>query len=426
MSSSYEFWLLDDTGRRITLLQKMSFFSYSRSVVGFGTIEVGIPYREYIQQVPVMFQPDWRIDVWRSPKIGVPKRREGMYLLRKPRIYTRETDAMQIIIFYGRDCKDLVNRRHVIQAAGTSYTRKSDAIDDMMKAIVREQMLYGSALDVDGVSDNSRAYPQDEFFVAGDLSLGPLYSKTFPERNVMDVLRELQDASRQLYEKNPLSNQKIYFDVVPVDLRSMIYYILDEETGDPILDESGEPLVDEQSVDTSADIGFRFVTYAGLYGQDRTDALVFSVENNNVKDIEYSENYLEEKNSAIVKGFGRGDSRDWVVVDNSSAIGTSRWNRIEVFVDASTEPDQDRLEDFGYPALDENSVKKMISCTFLNVGGSEDTPESLYGVQWDLGDLLPVYYVNRYFSVEVEIVHVAMDENGIETITGRSDISDAN
>lgn len=373
-----------------------------------------------------MFQPDWRVDVWRSPKIGVPKRREGMYLLRKPRIYTRESDAMQIIILYGRDCKDLVNRRHVIQPAGTAYTRKSDYIDDMMKAIVREQMLYGTATDVDMVVDNSRAYPQDEFFVAGDLSLGPLHTKTFPERNVMDILRELQDASRQLYETNPLTNKKIYFDVMPVDLRSMIYYILDEVTATPILDEQGEPLVDESSVDATADIGFRFVTYAGLYGQDRTDGLVFSIENNNIRDIEYSENYLEERNSAVVKGFGRGDSRDWVVVDNSPAIGMSRWNRVEVFVDASTEPDQTRLEDFGYPALDEHSVKKMISGTFLNVPGSDDTPESLYGVQWDLGDLLPVYYVNRYFSVEVEIVYVAMDESGAETITGRSEIDNAN
>lgn len=422
MSSSYEFWLLDDTGRRITLLQKLSFFSYSRSTRGFGTIEIGMPYREYIEKVPTIFQPDWRIDVWRSPKIGIPKRREGMYLLRKPRIYTRVEDAMQIIVFYGRDCKDLVNRRHVVQPAGTAYTRKSDYIDDMMKAIVREQMLYGSATDVDMVVDNSRAYPQDEFFVAGDLSLGPLHTKTFPERNVMDILRELQDASRQLYEKTPLTNKKIYFDVVPVDLRTMIFYILDEETGTPILDEQGDPLVDESSVDTTSDIGFRFVTYAGLYGQDRTDGLVFSVENNNIRDIEYSENHLDEKNSAVVKGFGRGDSRDWVVVDNPPAINASRWNRVEVFVDASTEPDQTRLEDFGYPALDEHSVKKMISGTFLNVQGSEDTPESLYGIQWDLGDLLPVYYVNKYFAVEVEIVHVAIDESGVETITGRSEI----
>jgi len=94
-------------------------------------------------------------------------------------------------------------------------------------------------------------------------------------------------------------------------------------------------------------------------------------------------------------------------------------------VDASTEPDQTRLEDFGYPALDEHSVKKLISGTFLNVQGSDDTPESLYGVQWDLGDLLPVYYVNRYFAVEVEIVYVAMDESGVETITGRSEIDNA-
>lgn len=424
MSSSYEIWLLDDTGKRITLFQNYSFFSYARSVKGFGTFEIGMPYELYRKSVPIFFQPDWRIDVWRSPKTGVPMRREGMFLLRMPRLYTRE-DGMDIIVLYARDTKDLINRRHVIQPAGTSYTRKQDYIDDMMKEIVRQQMLYGTATDADMVVDYTRAYPQDEFFVAGDVSLGPLYSKTFAERNVMDILRELQDASWQLYEINPV-NQKIYFDVVPVDLRAMILYILDEEDGTAILDESGNPILDESSIDTNSNIGFRFETYAGLYGKDRSDGVVFSKANNNAKDISYSVNHFDEKNSAIVKGFGRGDSREWAVVDNTQAINQSRWNRIETFVDASTEPDQTRLEDFGYPALDANIPKEDLNATFLNVAGSEDTPESLYGIQWDLGDILPVYYADKKFLVEVQIVYVSMNDEGNETITGRSEVGDVN
>lgn len=426
MASSYEIWLLDDTGRRMTLLRDFSFFSYSRSVRGFGTFEIGIPYESYIQQVPAFFQPDWRIDVWRSPKTGVPMRREGMYLLRMPRLYTREEDAMDMIVLSGRDLKDLVNRRHVVQPAGTPYTRKEDYIDDMMKAIVREQMLFGTATDVDMAVDATRAYPEDEFFVAGDVSLGPLYSKTFAERNVMDILRELQDASRQLYETNPLVNRKIYFNVVPVDLRGLVLYILDEADGTPILDEAGNPILDESSNSSNADIGFRFETYAGLYGVDRTDGVVFSKQNNNIRDVSYSISHFDERNSAIVKGFGRGDSREWVVVDNTKAINASRWNRVEIFVDASTEPDQDRLEDFGYPALDEHAPEEKLNATFLNIGGSDDTPESLYGIQWDLGDLLPVYYANRLFQVEVEIVYVAVNDQGTENITGRSEINDGN
>lgn len=421
MSSTYEHWLLDDTGRRITLLRNFSFFSYSKSVNGFGAFEIGLPFDEYIKSVPTMFQPDWRIDVWRSPKTGVPMRREGIFLLRLFRIYTRE-DGVQIIVLYGRDAKDLLNRRHIIQPAGTSYTRKQDYIDDIMKAVVREQTLYGTATGVEMTVDYDRAYPQDEWLVQPDHSLGPLFAMAFAERNVMDVLKQLQDASRRLRNSDPTLYRKIYFDVEAVDLRALVIYILDEEHSTPILDEAGLPILDETSNESNADIGFRFITKAGLFGQDRTDGVVFSIENNNVKDIAYSVNRFEEKNSVIVKGFGRGDSREWTIVDNQDAINESRWNRIETFHDASTEPDQDRLDDYGYPVLNENKAIEKISCTFLNTEGSADTPESLYGIQWDLGDLLPVYYAGQWFAVEVDVVYVAVDENGAENITGRTEV----
>lgn len=421
MASTYEFWLLDDRGRRMVLLRNMSFFSYSKSVNGFGALEIGFPYRDYVKLVPTVFQPDWRIDVWRSPKTGVPMRREGMWLLRMPRMYTRE-DGTQIIVIYGRDAKDLLQRRYIIQPAGTSYTRKQDNIDDMMKALVREQCLWGTATGVEMTVDYDRPYPEDEFLVQGDHALGPIIARTFSERNLMDSLKELQDASRRLYQVDSTVNRKIYFDVVAVDLRGWIIEILDEQTGTAILDEQGEALLDESSNSSGADIGFMFITKAGLYGQDRTDGIPFSIENNNIKEVAYAVNRFEERNSVIVKGFGRGDSREWAIVDDSDAIRQSRWNRIEAFHDASTEPDQTRLEDFGYPVLSENKAKETISCTFLNVGGSDDTPESLYGIQWDLGDLLPVYYADKWFAVEVEVVYVAMDENGMETITGRTEV----
>jgi len=53
---------------------------------------------------------------------------------------------------------------------------------------------------------------------------------------------------------------------------------------------------------------------------------------------------------------------------------------------------------------------------------AQNTPESLYGIQWDLGDLLPVWYADKWFAVEVEVVYVAMDENGAENITGRTEV----
>ena len=424
MPATYELWLLDDAGKRITLFQNMAFFSYARTVKGFGTILIGIPYRDFREQVFPVFEPDRRVDVWRSAGTGIPLRWEGTYLLRMPKIYTRVTDNMQMISFYGRDAKDLLRRRVVIQAAGFPQTRKTDYIDDMMKEIVSEQMLYGSALDETGVVDNRRAWPEDEFLVQGEVSLGPSFTATFADRKVLDVLKELQDASFQLREDNPLVNSKIYFDIIPFDAQGRIIYILDEETGTPMMGEmDGDFLLDEQSLETSAEQGFMFVTFADLRGQDRTgSALIFSVENNNIEAPRYIHDFMDEENSIIVKGFGRGDSRATEIVNDDQRIAASRWNLCEGFEDASTEPDQDNLSDFGYARLHEGRPKEDISAVFLNVPGSDDTPRSLYGVDWDLGDLLPVQYAEKRFSVEVTIVYVAVDDTGAETITGRSDI----
>lgn len=420
MSSSYEFWLTDDTGRRIILITNISFFSYARTTRGLGSFEIGVPYQDWIKKVHPFFEPDRRVEIWRSPAKDIPMRQEGIYFLRKPRVYTRE-DGVQMLVMYGRDPKDLLNRRWIIQAAGTSYTRKTDYIDDMMKDIVREQMLYNSARDPDGVLSPSRYMPQGEFLVQADLSLGPSVDYNFADRNVLDVLNELKDASFQLAE-GVAANQRIYFDVVPADVGDIADEILEEDSSNPILDESGAALLAETSVSALAFVGFRFETYAGLYGIDRTADLVFSVENENLERPDYTIDHLDERNSVIVKGFGRGDSRPWEIVD-SDGVTSSRWNRYETFKDGSQEPDQDRLAELGYEELWSGRPQEKINATFLNVPGSPTSPRSLYGVDWDLGDLLTVSYAGKQFDVEVEIVYVAVNEAGVENIIGRNDVN---
>ena len=169
--------------------------------------------------------------------------------------------------------------------------------------------------------------------------------------------------------------------------------------------------------------GFEFVTWADLRGQDRTgSALIFSVENNNLKEPYYTLNYMEQENSIIVKGFGRGDSRAVDIVQDAQAINASRWNLCEGYVDASTEPEQANLFNYAYPKLYAGAPQEEISCIFLNVPRSKDTPRSLYGVDWDLGDLLSVSYADKIINVEVLVAYVAVDDRGRETITGQNGI----
>jgi len=394
--ATYELWLTDDAGRRMFLLEKYASFAYSRSAFYLSTLQINFSFKEWNAMVKPFFRPDWRIDVWRSPAYGYPMRREEMYMLRKPEVYERGEDGVQMIMLRGRNGIDLLNRRYVIQYADTAYTVKTDYIDDLMKAIVREQCLYGSCLDYTGVVDNDRAYPQGEFTVQDDLSLGTSTKLSFADRNVLDVVKELMELSINMNYADP-TNRKIFYGVVPVELSSSATL--------------AEP---------NAKTGYEFRTFADLRGTDRTDGIEYSVENGNLKTPMYIESHFDEVNAVFVKGQGMDGARAVLEVENLSLISKSRWNRCENVRTATYEDDVSGLQGEGDIALGEGRPIFNLDSVFLNSPGSKNTPRSLYGLDWDMGDLLPVNYAGKQFNIEVINVYVSVNEEGVETITGRN------
>ena len=394
--ATYEFWLMDDAGRRLFLLDKPANFSYSRSALYLSTLQIGFTFKEWAAKVNPFFTPDLRIDIWRSPADGYPLKREDTYMLRKPEVYTR-ADGVQMIMLRGRDGMDLLNRRVVIQYEDTTYTKKTDYLDDIMKQIVRDQMLYDNCRDYAGVIDNDRAYPYGEFTVDQDHSFGPSITHAFAGRRVLDILRELNELSFSMHADDT-TNRKIYFGVVPVDLSGSINSLQ-------------EP---------AAKTGYQFRTYPDLRGIDRTKGVEFSVENGNIDTPMYIESHLDEVNAVIVMGQGTNEARAVQEIENLTLIGKSRWNRCEDVRTATFETDASGLTSAGMVALGEGRPVISLDCAFLNSPGSRNTPRSLYGIDWDLGDLLPVSYAGKQFQIEVINIYVSVDENGVETISGRT------
>jgi len=388
MGATYEFWLTDDSGNKMFLLDKYSSVYYTRCCNILSTIQMSFAFKEWFSQVKPFFQPDWRIDVWRCPGQGYPMRREEMYMLRKAEIYTRKSDGIQMIILRGRNGMELLNRRSVIQFEETSYTDKTDYIDDMMKEIVREQCLYGSCLNISGAVDNDRGFPVDEFVVQEDLSLGPETTLSCPDRVVFDIVKELRETSFALNYSDE-TKRKIYYSVSP--------FIM-----------------------TDGRVGYRFETYADLRGADRTNGVIFSVENGNMLEPTYEENHYDEINACYAKGQGLENERLTYELENLTLIQKSRWNRCEEVRTATNEDGEDGLITAANTALAEGRPIFMLDATFLNTPGSEYTPRSLYGIDWDMGDLIPVNYAGKQFDIEICSVGVSIDEDGSESIIGRS------
>ena len=362
MSAAYEFWLTDDAGRKMFLLEDFAFASYSRSTRGYGTILFGMPLDSYLPQAPIIFQPDWRIDVYRSPDYGVLKRRESSYLLRKFRIYDR-VDGVRMIEFFGRSPIDLLRRQSIQYVAdGATLTGK---IDDLMKDLVT-----GAYVPI------ANLYTPGEFSVESKVALGPTETITPYGKVLLDVITDLKNTS---FGRNSVStaNRKIYFDVV-----------------------EGPGLTNG--------FGYMFRTYADRRGMDRTKGVVFSAENGNLRQPEYYEDYLDEITACVVNSS--------VSVQNSDRY-LSRWNMITRWKSSvSTDASANAAE--AAQILSENGKKISLGAYFLSTPGSPNQPQSLYGVDWDLGDLLPVQYAGKNIQTDVEIVWVSVNEDGEENIVG--------
>lgn len=395
MSARHEFWLTDDGGRRLAILNKLLWISYTRSVSLLSVLNFGLLFKEFPPGLDPWRGVDWRLEAWRAPAEDAPLRLEDTFMLRKPEVYTRN-DSTTIIRFYGRNGIDLLNRRMVIQRAGSQWATKTDYADDLMKAVVREQMLYGSAVDEDGVQDNSRSFPRNEFRVQSDTSDGPTMQRSFNEKKVMDVLREIKDGTFQLNVNDP-ANNRIFFNVRPVD-------------------------ISQADTDYGALMGWEFETRSGLFGSDRTGEMEFSLLNENMEGPSYGESHLEEVNAVYVGGNGRGSTQIIQSVEDTVRIEASRWNRVENWISASGEADNSGLLNQGYAELEKGKPEKQLSLTFLNTPGGDGKPRSLYGVDWDLGDRLRVNYARRQFNAEVNMVYVSIDENGKEIVTGRNEV----
>jgi len=370
LSASYEFWLTDDAGKRITLLKNFSFASYSRSTRGLGVIQLGLPLKEHLDHAPTIFQPDWRIDVWRSPEIGYQKRREGSFFLRKFQIYNRSEDDMNMIKFFGRSPLDILRRWSVYSVVEANY-KKTDYIDDMMKSIVTQEFITGA-----------HTVPAGEFTVDGDLGLGPSITHTFLGKNVQDIITELKAIS---FNKNAVTpaSRRIFYDVV-------------------------------EGPGQTGGFGYIFRTYADLRGSDRSGTgLVFSVENGNLRSPEYFEDYLDQITVARV---------NTVVVSNSDAY-LSRWNSIMNYRNGDI-TDAASSSSIGNQMLADDKKEISFGAYFLSTPGSPRQPRSLYGIDWDLGDLLPVQYAGINKNVEVEIVWISVNESGEENIVGSNRVGE--
>jgi hypothetical protein len=363
IGGEYQIFLKRDTGERIALLDPDTLsFAYTNVVNGLGPFSLHLPAsfdRDLIAR-------NRRVEFWRKPPGGSFRRDYVGLITRHFRSQARGGNIVREI--GGSSLNVLLKRRIVAYAAGgvhLPYSKKTDQIDDMMKAIVRENL--GS------LANTTRQLSSSLFSVEADAGLGPSITRQFSMDNVFTLLNSLSANARA-------EGTEIYFEIVP-----------------------------------TTETQFEFRTYVGQPGQDRTASsgispLVFSFERENVSEMSLDEDWEDEINVFQVGGQGEADRRTLLTVNTYSAIQDAL-ARAEGFYDGrNISPDATALQDAGHAELLQHRALKRLTAKIVNA------PGALYQKDWWFGDRVTLSFDGLQVDALIRSVSVARDGNFRESI----------
>lgn len=358
MSTTYTIVVHTPIGTQLAEVSRFNRLEYvlTENAVGAVSLTMAepIPYNWY--------QRDTIIEIWRSVDGRAPHLEgETVWFVRRPEDVLAESGA-ETHTLTAYDAKDLLRRRIVAYRATTSQSQKTAPYDNMIKAIVRDNL---SSSATDPLRDLGLW-----FSVAPDLSLTTSFTKGFSFRNVLMVLQEIAEACAG-------AGTYLSFDIVKTSVA-------------PIL-------------------SLEFRTYVGQRGVDHRyptsgSPVLVSPEIGNIATAHIVDDSTQEVNVAYGGGAGQELARSLRLAVDQRAYA-SPWNRIEVFMDWANATDAEI--DASLLALIRNGVPRR---TFT--GTLTDTTGVRYGVHYGWGDIVTAQYRGQVFNCRVNPVQVVIDDLG--------------
>lgn len=276
------------------------------------------------------------------------------WLVRKPDRSLTESGEQRIGVT-AFDPRDLLRRRVVPVA---SQATKTGPADDLMKAIVREQFV--------SASDTARNLGS-LFSVASDTSDAPSITIEFANRVVLDVLRDIAAASAA-------AGTYLAFDVVPIGS------------------------------------SFEFRTYTDVWGVDRRSSVMLSAEMGTLANVSVSNDWTDEVTAVYGAGRGEGAAALTAVATDNARIALSPFGRIERYTSASNATTAAALQAAVTAELQAGRPREQFTARLV------EQPDTCYGVDLSLGDLVTAEHEGTRYDCRVEPVRIVLDEDGSETV----------
>jgi hypothetical protein len=370
-----EIYLCDPTGVRIEALDYITSYKYALIANNYSPFSIMLPAKFDRKKIRL----DNIIEIWRGHEPGTLRLDYCGFL--RAWLFGDE-NGLEYTELHGVSPLHLLTRRIVANYAGSAQASMTDQADDMVKAIVKDQL--GS----DAVGARDLTSVGGGFTIQADLADGQSITKGFSWKNVLEICQEIADASAR-------AGTEVYFDVVPIVASSV----------------------------TGA-IAFQFRTYTGQRGSDRTqdsESPVFvGTEWGNFQNGSLYYDYTDEKNYVYVMGAGEGNLRETTELSDTAQIGMSIWNRCEGSKDA-------RHLEFGDAdgrTGDGNTYLYEHKPLFIFDGEIVETPAFRYGRDWFFGDRITATYAGVTKDAMIKKVVVSKDEGGQEKITAYLEVEE--
>jgi hypothetical protein len=365
--ADYAVWLTDVSGARIALLDGFETLDFALAANAPGALTLTMPGAFDPRVVPI----DGRILVYRTATGGAPLLvGDAAWLVRRVRRLL-DADGRRQVVIHAVSALELLQRRIVAYDAATSYTQKTAAADNLIKAIARENL--GTL-----ATDTARSWASS-LTIAADTSAAPSVTMGFARANVLDTVQKVCQASAQ-------AGTRLYVDIV---------------------------------APTDATLELR--TYTGRRGTDHgstsTSPVVFGPEHGNLTDPEIDDDYSAEVTYIYAGGQGQEDQRVVSTASDATRIARSPFGRREALHDAravANNPNGTLLNDEAKAALEAGRPRRRFQATLL------DTPGTTYGVHWAWGDTIAARWEDATGDYRIEAIRFTVQDNR-ETIETRLD-----
>jgi hypothetical protein len=235
---------------------------------------------------------------------------------------------------------------------------------------------YISVAAFEGGADTTERQWTEHLSVQGDHTAGPQVTKAFAWRNVLTVLQELSDESRE-------RGTQVWFEVAVSSV-------------------------------TRTDIQFEFRTMTGQPGADLTNlGVVFSEDRGNLRFAYLEYDYSDEQTYVYGLGMGEEDLRNVQTASDTDRVNQSYWGRKEGKIQAIMQTTDNGVEGEARARLES---KRPI----IRAGGEAlDTAAFRLGVDWRPGDKVRAKYREVEFDAIIPFLNVTVDSTGKEDIIAR-------